>query len=306
MRAPDVEAKVRFYQDVAKANGTVMSLSELIGLMPEKGSEAELARVIESSPSLNSKLQVRSGYVVERMAEPEAGSTLRENERDRSVAMSNMRSAIDFASLLHANPFKMVSVSGATSYSSAKSKDLDLFCVAPWGGLWFSLTQGLIMARVFSLLRRRSPQICFSCVMDEAYARSLFSVPQGPLFARDALMAKVIRGKLVHESLLHQAAWISRFYPSHRRPLGRPKETGLGPRPSASKMLLNRFLFLTVGSFIKAKSRLYNKQYISLGQRGSEFTVMSAEDHLIYESKRYLELRRMYELAFSDATHPQG
>jgi hypothetical protein len=304
--APDVEAKVRFYHDVAKANGSVISLSELISLMPEKASEVELVSAIESTPSLNSRFEISSGYVVERMGESEAGSTLRENSRGRSVAMSNMRSAIDFANLLHTIRFKMVSVSGSTSYSSAsRSRDLDLFCIAPSDGLWLSLTQGLIMARVFALLRRRVPQICFSCVMDEAYAQSLFGTPQDALFARDALETKVIRGKATYDSLLQQAAWISRLYPTRRSAFGKPNERILGSKskPYPFKRILNRFLFLTVGGYIKAKSHLYNKKFISLGQRGRVFTIRSAEDHLIYESNRYLELRRGYELAFSDSEH---
>jgi len=309
MKAADLESTVKFYHDVARANGSVMSVSEILGLLPERASEAELSRMIESSPLLKSKLEIKSGYVVEKAGEEELGSSLKENAKSRMVASSNMRTAAAFFNLMRSNPFKMVSVGGSTSYNSAsRSKDVDFFCVAPRDELWLSLTHGLIMARAFALLHRQAPQICFSCVMDEAFAQSLFHSPRGPLFARDALELKVFRGSTLYESLLQRASWISKLYPS-RFPVAsrrRASPQQIEVRTSASRRVLNRFLFLTVGGFIRLKSSLYNRRFVSLGQKENEFTVRSGEDHLIYESNRYQRLREKYDEAFSREARSQG
>lgn len=309
MKAPDLETTVKLYHDVARANGSVMSITEILGLLPERASEAELARVIESSRLLKSKLEIKSGYVVDKAGEAELGTTLKENARSRMAASSNMRAAAVFFSLMHSNPFRMVSVSGSTSYNSAsRSKDVDFFCVAPRDELWLSLTHGLIMARVFSLLHRDAPQICFSCVMDEAYARLLFRSPRGPLFARDALELKVFRGSELYESLLQQASWISVLYPARFPSLGDRDASLESARAGKSTLVrvLNGFLFLAVGGFIRVKSSLHNRRFVSLGQSENEFAVRSGKDHLIYESSRYQRLRQKYDEAFARGVHPQG
>jgi len=193
----------------------------------------------------------------------------------------------------------VVAVSGSTSYGSASlSRDADLFCVTPQGRMWILLAKGLIIARVYRLVNRRAPHFCLSCVMDETYARSVFSSQQHPLFARDALEAKVLIGRDIYKSLLGTAAWMSAYFPvAYREAVSDTPREHKTQRRQALAGILNRLLFVTLGRYIRAKSSLLNRNLKASGRSGDLFRVRLGVDHLIYESRRYVDLRREYEIA---------
>jgi hypothetical protein len=282
---------------VARSHGSLISLQELLPLLPEHTSASEFADAISSNPSLRSRFQLKDGYVIENFGETGIDLDFSENLRGRLMARKNMKFASRFVSLLHSNPFRIIAVSGSTSYGSAsRSRDIDLFCIAPAGRMWVSLVQGLLLARVFGLLNRKVPQICFSCIMDEGYAEAAFTTPQGPLFARDALEARVQRGRISYRSLLRQSGWMASFYPAAYSAItGRAgEEMDVRRKPSRIAIVQNMFLSFTVGTFIKMKSSLLNRKLLSSGQEDSLFAVRCAHDHLFHESNRYLALRRKY------------
>jgi hypothetical protein len=300
--------RISLLYSVAKTQGSLVSVQELLELLPERASEDDLVEAISSAPSLSSKFELRAGYITEKLGESEADFLLSSEARSRLTARTNMRFAVLFVPFLHSSRFKMVAVSGSTSYRSAsRSRDLDLFCVAPSGRMWLSLTLGLIAARVFGLRWRKAPQVCLSCVMDEDFALRLFASQQGPLFARDALETKVMKGRQTYQSLLDRARWISDVYPSAYAATKRPSPDPprRSPRPSAFDYIVNRFLYFTVGTYIKAKSALLNRRLTAMGQVDGVFEIRSAEDHLIYESKRYADLRREYSAVLSARTAVQ-
>lgn len=285
--------------ELAKRNGSLISIHELTRLLATSTSEQEVAKAIMHDPHLSSRFEITDGYVVERR--PGGGaSDLREESRNRVRARSNMALAVRFERLLRPARFRMVAVSGSTSYGSASSsKDLDLFCVAPAGRLWYSLTWGLIMARVFALVSPRSPCICLSCIMDERYAFSLFSRAQGPLFARDAIETKVVRGRDTHSSLMRAAGWITAFYPGAYE----SSEFSAAPlptmnSPSVLERVTNRFIFITVGKYMRLKSALLNRRLRTAHRSWDVFEIQCSEDHLVYESKRYASMRQRYTEAF--------
>ena len=152
------------------------------------------------------------------------------------------------------------------------------------------------MARVFSFISSQSPPICFSCVMDERFARSTFSDVQGPLFARDALETKVIKGYDVYQSLMRMAGWISIYYPAAYEP---SEYSGIPilitNRPSGLERVLNIFMFATVGSYLKLKSTLLNRKLYAARRTWDVFDIKCEEDHLIYESRRYVSMKQRYE-----------
>jgi hypothetical protein len=245
---------------------------------------------------------LKGGYLTERPGSSQ--DSPRAEAESRRVARANLGHASDFASFMHPSPFEMVAVSGSTSYGSAsRSRDLDLYCVAPAGRLWLSLAHALIMARMFALLRRDSPKVCLSCVMDENYAEAAFASQRDALFARDALEAKVVKGAGFHRRMLGRASWIAEFYPHAYAALA-----ATGPTPprihkrSVLDSVLNRFLFLTVGGFIRLKSKILNRRLVAAGRIDDLFTVRRGEDHLIYESSRYAEMRGEYRVVLPART----
>jgi hypothetical protein len=190
-----------------------------------------------------------------------------------------------------------VAVSGSTSYGSASlSKDADFFCVAPIGEMWLSLARSLLIARAYGVLNRGAPGFCLSCVMDDAYARSAFKSRRHPLFARDAIEARVLIGQGVYKSLMRSARWISNYYPvAYQASIANDSEASAASRPSAFARILNLVLYAVLGRYMLAKSTLLNRRLKALGRSGDVFSVRSGADHLIYESRRYGELRKEYE-----------
>lgn len=280
---------------VAKENGALVTVQEISRLMAERASELELAEAIASDPVLGSRFELKGGFLTERRRERGTGS-LKDEASNRLTASTNLGHAFRFVGLFGSKCFKMVAVSGSTSYgSAARSKDLDLFCVAPAGTAWLCLTSALVMAKVFNSLSRASPPICLSCIMDEDYARLTFARTDDPLFARDALETKVVKGRDTYENLMRAAPWISRYYPRAYGRMGVSSEPMRHEgRSSAASAALNRLLYAIVGRYLTFKAWALNCRLQKAGRGSEVFEVRSSVDHLIYESKRYSTLRAKY------------
>lgn len=289
---------------MAKEHGSLVSLKDLLPLLPEKATEEELAEAISATPELSARFELRSGCVTERSDNVPDGQALISEVRNRRYARANLWWAGRFVLRLRSTSFSMVAASGSTSYRSAsRSRDLDLFCVAPAGRLWTSLTRGLILARAFRAFCPKSPEICFSCVMDEKYALALFREEQGPLFARDALETIVLRGEPTYTKLLGEAEWISTLYPNaySARAGGSASAPASGREPSGFSRAAEAFLFAIVGGYLRAKARMLNARLSKFGQLDSVFTVRYGRGHLIYESRRYSKLKQRYSSGISTA-----
>jgi hypothetical protein len=291
--------RIALLYHAAKRNGSLVSVGELSKLLQEGASESDVEEAIAFLPSLSSRFELRSGYLTERSDGLSTGAILLE-AKNRRIARTNLFQASRFASLLRSSGFSLVAVSGSTSYGSASlSRDADLFCVAPTGRMWASLTRGLVMARAYALVHRHAPSFCLSCVMDVDYARSSFGTRRHLLFARDALEAKVLRGRDLYDFLMSSATWISDYYPVAYREMVRTpagKLTG-AKAPTAFSLALNRVLLKTVGRYVQAKSSLLNRRFKATRRGGDLFGVRCGEDHLIYESRRYLDLKKEYDMA---------
>jgi hypothetical protein len=300
-------ARISLLYDVAKSQGSLISLKELVPLLPERTTERELVEAFSSFPSLGSRFELKGGFVTEKKGNSGGDVLLQTEQTSRGEAARNISYAVQFVPMLNSVPFPIVGVSGSTSFLSvSNSRDLDLFCVAPQGRMWSSLARALIFARIFSLTRPAAPEICLSCVMDEAYAESAFSKKQDPLFARDALATIVLRGGDTYRSLMNRATWISNIYPAaysqrEASPIKAPRRR----RPNAVETVLNRFLYLIVGSYIKMKGSLLNRK-LARHERRSVFTIRAGYDHLIYESVRYVGLRHRYAAVRAEETNVQN
>lgn len=296
--------RISLFFQVAKKHGSLLTVQEISRLLPDVASEREVAEAISTDPALSSRFELKAGYLTERFSGP--GSTGEEEEaKNRRAASANMRDAARFVSKLGPSAFVMVAVSGSTAYGSAShSKDVDFFCVAPSGRMWLSLTLGLITARIFRVASPGSSQVCLSCTMDENFAHFLFASAEDPLFARDALESKVLTGSTVYRALMANADWMSGYYPSAYKSVGAHASTRTPGRPSSFDRVLNRALFLTVGSLIRLKSSLLNRRLRATGRWGDVFMVRCGEDHLVYESNRYSTLRRQYRDALTTRPSP--
>lgn len=295
MTGSELVARVRLYCDIAKANGSLLSLSELLALLPEHSSEDELQRAIISDPQLDATYVLRSGFLVERTYSGSAPESVEGASRLR--ARSNLLHALRVFPLLHSSEVLLLGIGGSTSYNSAsKSKDIDIFCVTRKSTLWLFLTRALILSRAFRHLKRGAPDVCLSCTMDSDFAEESFAGSYDPLFARDALSMIVVAGKGFYHRLLIRGSWISKVYPKlYASRLGDDKVIN-PPRsePTVVDKVANKFLYCTAGTYIRTKSWLYNARLARQGRYDSIFTLLIGEDRCVYESVRYSKMRKMY------------
>jgi hypothetical protein len=300
----DSARRITLLYYAAKRNGSLVTVRELPRLLREWTTETEIEEAIASVPLLSSKFVLRSGYVVERDHLSQVDPTLSESG-NRRIARTNLWHVSRFASILHSCGFDLVAASGSTSYGSAAlSRDADLFCVSPSGSMWISLTKGLILARAYDIVTGGGPGFCLSCIMDETFARMTFETQRHPLFARDALEAKVLEGQNLYEFLMKNAGWISDYYPVAYKGVISDTKWESKEGPSALSRALNTLLFRTVGRYVNWKSSILNRRLRTKGRVGDAFHVRCGDDHLIYESRRYVNLRLEYEDAERQASYP--
>jgi hypothetical protein len=145
-------------------------------------------------------------------------------------------------------------------------------------------------------------------VLDEEYARKLFASPNDALFARDALTAQVLQGSLFYNWLLRRSRWLSNYFPKlyQRRTseeVGEVNEEETAEY-SVFPRLLNMFLFLTVGNYIRLKSAVLNWKLNRRAETEFRFKLKIGTDHCIFESLRYLKLRDMYRQFGAPSSEP--
>jgi hypothetical protein len=297
----DEVSKLELLLAVARAKGAVLSAKEIDELTSLLPAGSELHSIWNRIPGLNSRYSLQSGFLFEKLAinDLPPHETLSETNQRQARAEKYIEYAREFSFLSGKRWIRVFSVAGSTSYkTTSENDDIDIFCVTEKHSLWIYLTKALLLARVFKLARPRSPRFCFSCVLDEEYARILFASPNDALFARDALTAHVLRGSLFYDALLQTGQWLSGYFPKLYK-LRKDRHIGTLEQnrirwPSPAQKALNHFLFLTVGNYVRLKSMLLNRKLRKTDRLGSLFTVVSGLDHCIFESQGYRQLRLMY------------
>ncbi|MDA4114998.1 MAG: hypothetical protein OK442_00410 [Thaumarchaeota archaeon] len=296
------EREIQAFCQIARENGAAISLRELIELAAIDASEHELAMAFHSDSKLRSKYLLESGYVLERLAAGEESwqQAVEDEEKRRERGRDNLKRASAFGRALVSGAV-LVSVSGANAYLSAREdEDIDFFCVTKTNGVWPFMLRALIIARIHRLANREVPELCFSCVMDEKWASQEFGKRQPPIFARDALTAKVIGGSPAYHALLKEAPWMADYFPAfYNMRLGETASPGRQPlRPRTAEKegsaLLNTFLYHTLGVFLRMKSWTLNRRLTKAGRHSAIFVTRRGPGHYIYESNRYRKLRKMY------------
>ena len=284
---------------IAKANGAILSLKDVILLASLDMSEVELAVAWEECTDLRSVYQIVSGRVIERSSHENGGrSAMIDDYFERfDRATSNIAFAKKFVSFLRDENLRLVCISGSTSYLSvSKEDDLDFFLVTRRNYMWTSFAKSLLLARAFRVLEPSAPWLCLSYVADEDYIASQFSKPQDALFARDAISATVIRGENFFSNLLQLGSWMTSYFPKmYNLRVHREKRIAIrNDPPSLVERISNLFLFYTLGPYIRIKSNLLNRKFLNQGKKDSVFKVKMGKDHCIYESFAYIELKKMY------------
>jgi hypothetical protein len=282
---------------IAKTNKSMLTLSEVLQVTSFSVTEEDLETAWEKNASLNSRYILDSGWIMERSTRPEEQrESAMIEKRNREKSTRNLHVAQGFAALCLDKRTRLLAVSGGNSYLSARAQDdIDFFCVTADDSLWVFMLRALILARVYTLTRRGESQFCFSYVVDEKRAFSEFVATRDGLFARDALMARVLFGSELYFSLLKNSKWMSKFFPKLYGK--RISESGSGHETASKKngsIVLNSFLYYTLGTYIRMKAFLLNRSYNKSGNQSAVFHLGIGKDHCVYESNRYRRLRKAY------------
>jgi hypothetical protein len=290
-----VEALLGVVLEVANMHGSTVSIDDLVQLLPGGTTAEDLRSALETAPTLSNEYALKDGFLVK---SERADDAIAFKESRLNATNTNLRAASWMASKFRPAEFVIMAVSGSTSYKAAsQDDDVDLFCVTNQHGMWTFLAKALVLARMSKLFKRSRAPICLSCVMDQRYANQLFNRDRGALFARDALVAHVIGGNKEYQSLLVRSQWMSRYFPR----LHSLRSGGAEPEPVAGRqvpfrvVLANQFLYVVLGSYIKAKVRFHNRLLARQAKGLSIFKARIGPDHLIYESAKYLALREIYD-----------
>jgi hypothetical protein len=296
---------MRILCDIAIENGSHISLKDLISLTSIDCSEKDLAESWDRHPELSSRYRIASGMVLEKSFgndEVRIRKAMSELTYRVDRANSNIAYAGHFGALLgRADSFRVLSISGSTSYLSvSETDDLDFFCISDSGRMWMSFVKSLILARAVRFVRRPSPFICLSYVSDENFVRGEFSKNRNGLFARDAISTRVISGEDYFLDLLEENSWMALYFPKlyglrMEMKKERASEGSVGKnRTSPFERALNLLLFYTAGNYIRLKSYLLNRRFSRDRRFSSLFRLRIGIDHCIYESSDYLRLRKLY------------
>ncbi len=292
--------EISFLAGIAKANGSLLSLKDLVALTRTSLSEEQLMSWWAITPELAGFYELKNGLIIERGKDyPGSSPRILDREQEkRARAESYARYAREFASFCTGQETKLIAISGSTSYhTTSAADDLDIFCITKPDHLWLFLTKSLLLARFLQIFRRSEPRICFSYAVDQNFVINEFLPARDPLFARDALTTIVVHGQEFYEELLKKSSWISNYFPRlyqqrtnavHSEPAR--ERIASGP----SRRFLNTLLRVLVGNYIAFKSAMLNRRLRKQGKFSSLFKARIGPDHCIFESVRYSKLRDMY------------
>ncbi|MDA4111638.1 MAG: hypothetical protein OK439_03810 [Thaumarchaeota archaeon] len=301
-------SNIKLLCDVARSNGSSLSIRDLILLTSMDSTEDQLIESWKNNEELSSEYEIQSGFIMEKGghdvssgADNDYAESLEREKQEISErylrATSNASYARRFGSFIGGRVFKVLAISGSTSYFSvSKEDDLDFFCIAESGKMWKGLVKSLLLARVFRIAEKNSPWLCLSYVSDEKFARSELAENQDGLFARDAISARTVFGEQYYISLLRENSWMAHYFPKlYNLRVGETKSAELDPKGESSiQRIVNQFLYYTAGSYIKIKSHLLNRKFMKNGKISSLFVLRIGPDHCIYESMDYVKLRKLY------------
>lgn len=293
-------SEILLFCDIARANGAHLSLTEAASLLRPNITEEEFVVALRQAAALTGSFKLQSGLILLRDDFRRAAVDLASYEAERRRrAERNLRYAFNFAAFSRLGESRVLSVSGSSSYGSASAgADIDFFCITLRESMWLALTRSLILARVFRLLRKDSPNLCFSYVIDENFAHKEFSENRGALFARDALNATVVLGADYYNQLLRDNGWLSEYFPKLYKERLASAVTSATPRsrrePNIVAKAANLFLYYTVAKYLRLKAALGNRILTKEGRLALLFDAKIGRDHCIYESVRYRDLRRLY------------
>ena len=294
--------RIRVLVEVAAANGSSISLTELRELLPPGlfSSAEALARFLVADEGLAARFAMVAGEVTLRGHE-----ALADHRRmQRGLAADRLAEADLFLERLgKVCPWiELAAISGSTAYDAAKpGDDLDFFLVTRRHRLWITLLVALVRARLERLRSPGAPVYCFNRLLERAACEHAFRERRDALFAREALNLRVLRGGTLYRALLAGAPWMAEPFPGlyAARAAGGDASAARAPRGGTAGGILNGAALLFLGPYLWIAGVYRNAWLRRQGRVKECFRTVVRPDVCATESVLYDELREEYRRAFA-------
>lgn len=299
------EIRIKVAIELASKMGYAISFDELSLLMKEELSPAEILENIQAYKRLYDLLTVKNDLAVLKGYEKlflERLSRDKVSKRLLEVAKDFGRQVIQYCPHL-----KLIAVTGSIAYNSAlKSDDIDFFIVTKTKRLWLSILKFLILARAFhfkAFIEGKKVKICLSYAITEEYLTKEMRTRKTPLIAREFLSIHLLAGSNYYTKILEKNRWIKKIFPifynsklqksrHHDKPISATKTNIFG---NASNFAVHKFLMI----YLSIKAFTLNLSFKKHCRFKDTFEATITLDSLVYTSKKYHEIEKMYE-AFLD------
>ncbi len=284
--------RLSFFVNLATANRSAIGCEDVLLLLPKEVQSCEQIKQLVSEKLQN--ISILDGYLIKRGHEALVALTLKKKKESLTK--------ISYAKLFvreHPTLFKhalAVAVSGSTSYMSSTIKeDLDLFIVTKNHTMWSTLFRLYIYLRVrkaLSFVLGQIPEYCLSIVFTEKGVKSFLKKSKSALTARELISLYPLKGEEYLMYIRSLCPWISEYYPKIHTNTKSFKESAT----SATLFETLSYAFLSV--YVKFKAKIKNYLIEKRGHQIDVFDTICSKDMLIYESRRYKLLKKLYDSEF--------
>ena len=210
-----VRERVRTLVTIAATNGSTISCEELRALLPPSTfpMAEEVGVFVRNDRVLRAELLVIDGEVVPRA---ETGLVARRQDQ-RRLTSDRLQLAHRFVgSLGRLAPWiELAGISGSVAYGGTKAHDdIDFYLVTRPNRMWITFFLAMGLARVTRLRDPAAPVFCFNRLEEMEGCQDGFRENRDPLFAREALNLKILRGQEFYSRLLRSAPWMEDSFPT--------------------------------------------------------------------------------------------
>ena len=275
--------------EVARAHGVSMPIDELGVLLPPgaRTDEPHLREWLQAHPTL--------ARLERRRAVPEGLAPVLDEEQariDRGVRYwEHAQWAVGSVLRPMLGLTRCVGVTGSVAYGEpAPGDDLDFMVVTRSGALWPFLLATFLRSRgAHRRSRGDGPEWCFNYVLDDREALRDFAKPRGFLFAREALMTRMVSGEEYYRGLLGGASWLREELP---RLHARWQLGGLGdqpdPRPaSLAVRLAGAALFPLLATYLQLRGLVANRRFRRSGRGDRVFRTVTTWRRYALETEHF-------------------
>ncbi len=191
-----------------------------------------------------------------------------------------------------------VGVTGSTAYGEPEEgDDLDFFVVCRPGAVPAFLAATYLALRIDRLRGGASgaPTPCFNYVVDARRAASDLAGGRGLLFAREALTARMLAGDDFYRGLLAQAPGLGDEIPRLYANRTRGAEPVPAHRAPWGLRVLSALAFLPLAAYLQFAGLWRNARARRRHEPGAVFRTETVPRRVVFQSRRFEELRARYE-----------